>query len=55
MNLLKGGRWQCPSYEIVTKYFKKVKKLDRHLLYNNFVCNETEVQVHNKLAHKEDT
>ena len=55
MNPLKGGRWKCPSYEIVSKYFKKVKKLDRHLLYNNFVCNETEVQVHNKLAHKEDT
>ena len=55
MNPLKGGRWKCPSYEIVSKYFKEVKKLDRHLLYNNFVCNEIEVQVHNRLAHKEDT
>ena len=43
MNPLKGeggGRRECTSYEIVTKHFKEVKKLDRHLLYSNFVCNE---------------
>ena len=40
MNPLKGGCWEYPSYEIVTKHFEEVKKLGRHLLYNNFVCNE---------------
>ena len=40
MNTLRGGRWECPSYERVIKHFEEVKKLDRDLLYNNFVCNE---------------
>ena len=40
MNPLREGHWECPSYEIVTKHFEEVKKLDRDLLYNNFVCNE---------------
>ena len=37
---LEGECWECPSYEIVTKHFEEKKKLDRHLIYNNFVCNE---------------
>ena len=32
MNPLRGGHWECPSYEIVTKHFEEVKKLDRGLL-----------------------
>ena len=40
MNSLRGGCWECPSYKIVTKHFEEAKKLDRDLLYNNFVCNE---------------
>ena len=39
MNPLRGGRWQCPSYETVIGHFEEAKKLDRELLYNNFVCN----------------
>ena len=38
MNPLRGGRWECPSYEIITKHSEEAKKLDRDLLYNNFVC-----------------
>ena len=40
MNPLNGGRWECPSYETVPKHFEEVKKLDRHLLYNELVYNE---------------
>ena len=40
MNPLRGRRWECLSYEIVIKHFEEVKKLDRDLLHNNFVCNE---------------
>ena len=40
MNPQRGGRWECLSYEIVIKHFEEAKKLDRDLLYNNFVCNE---------------
>ena len=28
MNPLRGGRWECPSYEIITKHFEEVKKLE---------------------------
>ena len=52
MNPLRGGLWECPSYEIVIKHFEEAKKLDRNLLHNNFVCNEISGS-YNKLLHKD--
>ena len=49
MNPLRGGRWKCPSYEIVTK----VKKIETCYITTLFVMKL--VDVHNKLAHKEDS
>ena len=51
MNPLRGGRWECKSCKITIKHFEEAKKLDRNLLYNNFVMKL--VEVHNKLARKD--
>ena len=53
MNPLRGGRWKCPSYEIVTKHFEEVKKIETCYITTLFVMKL--VDVHNKLAHKEDS
>ena len=55
MNLLRGGRWECPSYRIVTKHFEEVKKLDIETCYITALFVMNLVEVHNKLARKEDT
>ena len=51
MNPLRGGCWECPSYKIIIKHFEEAKKLDRNLLYNNFVMKLMEVN--NKFARKD--
>ena len=40
MKPLKGGRWECQSYETVVKIFEEVKRFNREQLHNTFVCNE---------------
>ena len=35
---IKGQRWECLKYESLVKLFENVKKINRNILYNKFVC-----------------